>query len=374
MLSEIDRANALIDEAVQAESNIVRMPGSAKAPAQAVPFELLTSAHLADLPPPQWAVRGVFPASGLAAVFGASGSGKTFLVLDLCLALAEGLPWFGHRTRTTFVTYAALEGEAGIRQRVKAWEVHRGRSMPDTMTFLLQPFQLTQPEDVKDLADTMVAAGGPGGVLVLDTLNRAAPTSDENSSKDMGELLQAAKRFQATTGGLVVLVHHSGKDATKGLRGHSSLFAALDAVIEVTRDGDRRRWSVAKSKDGEDGDGRVFRLTVVDLDRDDVGDLVTSCVVTSDTAAEEIKQVRLPKGGNQRIVYDALLPFFRKGRLACPGAPPLKPCIALQEATIEAAGHLPVDPDRRVERAKLAITGLVSSGVLGCNDGWIWLA
>nr|MBP9064269.1 AAA family ATPase [Aquabacterium sp.] len=190
---------------------------------------------------------------------------------------------------------------------------------------------------------------------------------DENSSKDMGELLQAAKRFQATTGGLVVLVHHTGKDATKGLRGHSSLFAALDAVIEVTRDGDRRRWSVAKSKDGEDGDGRVFKLTVVDLDRDDVGDLVTSCVVTSDTAAEEIKQVRLPKGGNQKIVLEALRPAFRKGRLGRPGAPPLKPCIELSVATIEAAGHLPVDSDRRVERAKLAIGGLVSSGVLGLS-------
>ena len=39
--------------------------------------------------------------------------------------------------------------------------------------------------------------------------------------------------LQATLGGLVLAIHHSGKDAGRGLRGHSSLHAALDAVIEV---------------------------------------------------------------------------------------------------------------------------------------------
>ena len=71
----------------------------------------------------------------------------------------------------------------------------------------------------------------PGAVVFLDTLNRAAPTADENSSKDMGEILSAAKLLQSLINGLVVLVHHTGKDATKGLRGHSSLFAALDAAV-----------------------------------------------------------------------------------------------------------------------------------------------
>jgi hypothetical protein len=64
----------------------------------------------------------------------------------------------------------------------------------------------------------------------------------------MGEILEAAKRLQSLTGGLVVLVHHTGKDATKGLRGHSSLFAAMDAAVEVSRDGDRREWKVAKAR------------------------------------------------------------------------------------------------------------------------------
>jgi putative DNA primase/helicase len=363
MLNEVDRARDSIDRVV---GSVVQTPALSA-------YELLSSADLAALQPHRWLVRGVLPERGLAAMFGPSGSGKSFLQLDLCLALAEGAPWFGHWTKPAFVVYAALEGEAGIRQRVQAWETHNARTMPDNMRFLLQPFRLTTPQDIKDLASTFLAFAGAGGVLVLDTLNRAAPTSDENSSQDMGVILEAMKRLQGAIDGLVVVVHHTGKDSSRGLRGHSSLLAALDVVIEVTRDGDRRQWSLAKSKDGEDGEGKVFRLTTVDLGMDDENDRITSCVVTSDTASQEIRRVQLPRGGNQKIVLDALRPHFKVGRLATAGAPPLKPCIELAQAVIEAAHRLTCDADRRPERARAAIEGLVSRGVLGVHDGWLWL-
>lgn len=374
MPSEVDQANALIDELVQARSPHTPGAPHVQTPASPIEYQLLNSAALAALQPAPWLVRGLLPASGLAAVFGPSASGKSFLTLDLCLALAEGRQWFGHRTRAAFVVYASLEGQLGMRQRVRAWEAHHGRAMPDTMRFVLQPFTLTSILDVEGLAESMLAEGGEGGVLVLDTLNRAAPTADENSSKDMGEILERAKRFQEKTGGLVILVHHTGKDSSKGMRGHSSLFAALDAVIEVSRDGDRRKWSLAKSKDAEDGEARVFKLAVVELGTDEIGDPLTSCVVTSDTAVEEIRQVRLPKGGNQKIVLDALRPLFKEGRIGRPGAPPYKRSIELDAAIIEAASRLTCDKDRRTERARDAITRLVSGGVMGCQEGWLWLA
>ncbi|MFO1380569.1 MAG: AAA family ATPase [Chitinivorax sp.] len=105
-------------------------------------------------------------------------------------------------------------------------------------------------------------------MVCIDTLNRAAPGADKNSSQDMGLIIEAAKALQMALGGLVLLVHHTGKDAGKGLRGHSSLFAALDAAIEVSRDGDNRAWAVAKSKDGQDGNEHPFRLEVVELGED----------------------------------------------------------------------------------------------------------
>ena len=333
-------------------------------------YKLLTAADLRDLPPLAWRVRGVLPAVGLAALYGPSASGKSFLAFDLAAAIAAGTPWFDCRVEPAPVVYAALEGEAGFKLRAQAWEASRGRALPDGLRLMLQPFKLTEPQDVADLAAVVPA----GAVVVLDTLNRAAPTADENASKDMGEVLEAAKLLQMLTRGLVLLVHHTGKDSTRGLRGHSSLFAAMDAAIEVSRDGDRREWKVAKSKDGQDGEAHPFKLHVEVLGTEPTGDEITSCVVMRDTAAQDVQRVKLPQGGNQRLVLDALRPLFKDGRIGKPGAPPLRPCIALETAVSAGAARLTCPTDRRATRTREAITGLVARGVLGCNEGWVWMA
>jgi hypothetical protein len=215
--------------------------------------------------------------------------------------------------------------------------------------------------------------------VFVDTLNRAAPMADENSSHDMGEILEGAKELQRLTAGLVVLVHHTGKDASKGMRGHSSLFAAMDAVIAVSREGDRRAWTTdaaqgGKAKDGAEGGAHPFRLAVVNLGEDDEGEPVSSCVVRRDTSAADVARVKLPRGGNQRIVLEALRPMFKASpRFGMGGAPASRPCVELEPAISAAAGRLTCPADRRTERTRDAIRGLVARGVLGCGDGWLWL-
>jgi putative DNA primase/helicase len=337
-------------------------------------YKLLCSADLAALPALKWRIRGVLPADGLAGLYGPSASGKSFLALDAACAIASGQRWFDCRVQAAPVVYACLEGEAGLKLRAQAWEAHKGRALPDGLHMVLQPFKLTSPQDVSDLAAVVPA----GAVVFIDTLNRAAPLSDENSSRDMGEILEAAKRLQTLTGGLVVLIHHTGKNTAAGLRGHSSLFAALDAAVEVSRDGDRREWKCAKSKDGADGDAHPFTLQVETLGTDDYGDAVTSCVVVVDHAARDVRAVKLPQGGNQKVVLEVVRDLLQKaGPFNTPGAPatcpPGRPAIELEVSLERIAERLTVAPDRRAERAREAVTGLVSRGVLGCDKGWLWL-
>lgn len=137
---------------------------------------------------------------------------------------------------------------------------------PDNMWFVdgLNTFNL--PNDAGSLGRDINAAGG-ADLVVIDSLNRAAPGIDENASQDMGRVILGAAALQAATGGSVLLVHHTGKETIRGLRGHSSLHAALDSVIEVEREGKRFRWSVVKSRDGEEGISHAFGLMVVELDR-----------------------------------------------------------------------------------------------------------
>lgn len=337
-------------------------------------FPLLGAADLRDLPPLSWRVRGLLPAQGIAAIYGPSGSGKSFLQIDMMAAGCEGGEWFGHRVKPGRWVYLALEGQAAIRQRVEAWERHHERPFPEAARFMFKPFKVTAPADVGRLAASIEAAGG-ADVVVIDTLNRAAPEADENSSADMGRIIDGAAELQRLTGGLVVFVHHAGKDPTKGPRGHSSLFAALDAVISVTREGERREWSVSKAKDGEDGAAHPFTLEVVDLGEDEEGLPIASCVVAGAPRLDKIpERVKLPQGGNQRIAYDALLPLLKESRdYGRASAPPNRPCLDLERTLPLIRAKLPVSTDRQTERAREAIKGLVSRGVLGFDGGWLWL-
>ena len=346
----------------------VLLEGATASPKPEPRYKLLGGDDLRNLSPLKWRVRGVLPADGLAVLYGPSASGKSFLALDMAAAISEGSSWFDCRVKTAPVVYAALEGEAGIKLRVAAWEAHQGRPLPAGLHMVLQPFKLTEPQDVQDLA----AVIPPGGVVFIDTLNRAAPTADENSSKDMGGIVSAAEQLQKLIGGLVVMVHHTGKDTTKGLRGHSSLLAALDATVEVSRDGDRREWKVAKVKDGQDGNVQAFRLKVETLGLDEYGDPLTSCVVVQDPTDRDIKRVKVPQGENQHLVYEGIRGMFKEGISGKTGAPPLRPCIELEAAITRGASSLTCETHRRATRAREAITGLVARGVLGLNEGWLW--
>ena len=65
--------------------------------------------------------------------------------------------------------------------------------------------------------------------------------------------------------------------------------------------------------------------------------------------------------------------MFKAGTMGKPGAPPMRPCIELEAAIAAAGPRLVCAPERRAERAREAINGLVGRGVLGHYEGWLWL-
>jgi len=248
-------------------------------------FKLLNDRELDAAMQPGWLVKGILPDTGLAVCYGASGAGKSFLLLDLACSIAEGGEWFGRRTRRTPVVYLCLEGKAGFAGRVKAWKVARKRAMPELVRVVAQSFRLHDTDDVEVLIDAVsdfvrgLPTDLPAPLVVVDTLNRATAGSDENSSAAMGDTIAACTRISDMTGGLVLLVHHSGKDAERGMRGHTSLASAADAVLLVARSGDKRSWTAEKVKEGQDGLGATFQLEAIGLGVDEDGDEVASCVV-----------------------------------------------------------------------------------------------
>lgn len=338
-------------------------------------YRLLTADELAQRPTPRSLIKGVLPATGIAALIGPSGSGKTFLAFDIGAAVDRGGAWFGYRVSRRPVAYLALEGQDGIGKRIAAYQLATGRTLSDRFRIITEPFAFLDVRDVPDLADTLIEAGMVNGLVIIDTLNRAAAGADENSSTDMGLLIAAATELQSRVGGLVLIVHHTGKDATKGARGHSSLFAALDACIEVVRTNDQREWRIAKCKDGEDGKVHPFRLEVVQIGVDEDGDDITSCVVRPDEGGAGSCEKRLPpNSANMRIALDAVSAALKDSqKFGQAGAPAVRPCLLYEAAVTAVAAVLPVPDRRRKERAGQALVSLVARKHLVHREGWVWL-
>lgn len=245
---------------------------------------------LMEAPDIEWAIKSVMPSRGLGMVFGLSQVGKSFTTVDMAEALAEGRDWFGCRVKQRSVVYACLEGQHGFKRRVQAWEAHHGRRYSSNVIFCPDPFDLRSVQDTTDLIELARREAGPGAVVIVDTLNRAAPGMEENGSVDYGLILASAARIEQAVEGFVCFVGHPGKDATKGIRGHSSMFAGLDMVLEVEEVNKAElsfAWTIRKAKDGQDGIKRHFKREVVELFEDADGDLVTSCVIVPDPEMDQ---------------------------------------------------------------------------------------
>ena len=119
-------------------------------------------------------------------------------------------------------------------------------------------------------------------LIIVDTVARVMGGANENASEDMARLVAAGDRIRHETGAHVLFIHHSGKDTSKGARGHSSLRAAVDTEVEVTAD-DVARTHTAKITKQRDlpskGERIAARLVSVALGVDQWGGSITACAV-----------------------------------------------------------------------------------------------
>ena len=310
-------------------------------------------------PKTRYLVADLIPERGVAAVFGPPGGAKTFLAVDLSGAIASGHShWFGRRVVQAPVAFIALEGHGGIQKRVMAWLAHGNHKIPTGLRFFKGRLSLLDTAETEVLANEIVSELGFGAVSVIDTLSRAMAGGDENNSIDMTSVIANADRLASITRGPIILVHHTGKDAGKGLRGHSSLLGAVDVAVEVVNDKGNRSWTLRKNKDGEDGGVNAFELAPYPVDIDQWGDKVTSCAIRQLVTSP--KPVLAPVVGTNKI---PVMTAVRSALTSCPTG------LGFDKALAAAAAVLTVASGRRNTVAKTTIESLIASGhLLKLND------
>lgn len=335
--------DAVGDESSAAESD---------KPAKPQRFPVIPMGEFTARPAPNWIIKGVLPKAGLVVLYGESGSGKSFVALDMAACIALGRPWRERRVRQGRVVYIAAEGAGGFRNRSVALCQHLGIQPVDLpLDVIADAPNLLQKDDALDVARSI----GRADVVVIDTFAQVTPGANENAGEDMGKALAHCAGIHRATGATVLLVHHSGKDASKGARGWSGIKAAADAELEVTKTPAGRALRTSKMKDGDDSLSWGFGLDIVTIGVDEDGDPITSCVVT-EQATPEVAAVRRKMGPIEAIVDQVIREFAAAQSTG----------IEVEEVLREAVRRMPEAEngarDTRRMRARRALMGMCEGG------------
>jgi hypothetical protein len=264
-------------------------------------------------------VKGLLDAGAMSVIYGPSNSGKTFWTIDLAYHIAIGAPWRGRRVTQASVLYLAAEGGRGVINRVAALKQAHGVC---DAPFAVKRAGLDLLHDQADLqhivdlsAEVRAKLPDAPHLIVIDTLSRVMAGGDENSAADMTALIRNIDAIRATTGAHIATVHHTGKDAARGARGHSSLRAATDTEIEIMNEGGARAAMVTKQRDHEGGETFAFELKTVLLGHDQDGDEVSSCIIEATDADEfnAAKKAAKGRGKNQHIIMEAFDQMVAEG-------------------------------------------------------------
>lgn len=343
----------------------VSTPASA-APVAGKPlrFQFQQAAQFIQGAEPEYLVDDVIPQAGLIVVFGESGSGKSFFMIDITAAIAAGRTWRDKAVKQGTVAYICAEGAGGFKRRLRAYAEHQGVDLADLPIAVLGDTpNLMETTDVRDLVAALQLV--KPSVIVVDTFSQSF-IGNENSGEDMGRALKHCRVLHKVAGAPVILVHHSGKDSSKGARGWSGLRAAADAEIEIVRAGDDRAATVSKMKDGEDGLEFGFKLVTVVLGTNARGKEITSCVVEHTQTVPKAERKKEPKGTKEKLVLKVAQDMADLG-----GAP--LTVNALIDAVVNQIPHDDAEGkrDRRREVVLRAIESLVTAGQMSVAGGHV---
>jgi hypothetical protein len=349
--------------------------------------------------PVEWLIESIIPRRAFVALYAPPASFKSFIALDIAEAVATGRDWMGYRVpKKGAVLYIAGEGHGGMGARVKACKIQN--NSPDGANLYVIRAQINIRSSQEDF-DALVAAineliaeiDEPLELIILDTLMRMSGGGfNENSSEDMGGFITQAGKIQAIYLCAMLLIHHSGKDITKGLRGHSSLLGAVDTELEIQRQDSvinsadpsvigNAILTVTKQKDGADSITVGIEVVNVEIGESALGfESITSLAVrhNPEIASSNLKgnKNNAGSGNNQRIEMDSLMKVIKaKGSYRVVDGTS-RYGVALDDWRAEFWGMKGCTEDDKAAFKKAWLRArerLVAVNKVVIGSGWVWL-
>src|SRR3990167_4272978 len=190
-----------------------------------------------DRPDITWLVRGLLPMPGFALLLGQPKSGKSFLALQLALAVAKGREFMGHQATRGRVLYLQFDtSEMVWRDRLQGLK-EEGHDISGAVFMIDPKYQPTWANILQtdtQLAIQQAIAKCDPSLIVIDVL-REIHSSDENDSTAMKIVCDTLR--QLTHGRAVLLLHHTHKlgavdetDPISCLRGASYVAGMAETI------------------------------------------------------------------------------------------------------------------------------------------------
>lgn len=257
-----------------------------------------------------WSIKHILPAESVGMMFGAPGTFKSFIALDMALHIAHGMAWMGKKTKQGPVIYVAAEGGTGLWRRIQAWHQLRGLDWSKAPLFVV-PVAVAMRSKAGSVVEAAKQVGVVPNLVVVDTLSQTFE-GEENSATDMASYLTAlGVAFRELWKCAVMVIHHSGHGATERPRGSSATIGNTDYLFGVFRDEKQLLATLTceRQKDGDQFKDQMFELSSELLGKDEDGDEIRSLAARhinpgAETAAALVRQVNAGRGGRTQQLID----------------------------------------------------------------------
>jgi len=277
----------------------------------ATPLQIMTLEQLREQSKATtWLVKHVIPAESIGVMFGGSGTFKSFIAIDLALHVAHGLDWLGRKTRKGRVLIVAAEGGSGLWRRIVAW--HRDHRINwQHVDLWVLPVAVDLRNDAVRVTEAAAALDVRPDLVIVDTLSQTFAGEENSAAEISGYLRELGTWFRAAWQASVLVVHHTGHQATERPRGSSAIRSNVDFMLGVYRDEKEMLATVecVKQKDGELFEPMTFGLKVIELKPDEDGDPITSLVASSIRDSGQVvshmqHEAKRGRGGNNHLFLE----------------------------------------------------------------------
>jgi RecA-family ATPase len=284
--------------------------GHARADTSAPGLMLQRAIDVMAAPAPVEIVEGIVCANTVTILPAESGTGKTFVLLDLQAAVCDGTPWHGRETLQGCTAHISYEGDA-LNLRLRAIAQHTPHRLEHV--FVLRGTDPITPRLTRDgeersigeralsrsLSDlveqTLREQLPPLRLVVMDTVRASHAGSDDASDAAAAYLRSIRRLMTLTPDAAWILSHHAGwqdgETQRKRERGSSTWRGNVDGTLYLERTGDYDKsrgeqpltLTSLKVRDGEPIEPiRLIRRRVELAERDRYGRPLTSCIVERD--------------------------------------------------------------------------------------------